>query len=531
MPGDSSLATDAEIDCLMLGLSRRVCARTKESQVATQPNLPALPTPASGSPSGLHLAFTEDASAPRRSFSYVILLAVGLDYLSVSAGIVAGLAAYHLFRHTHVSNEGFKLFVFSIQYVLAFVLFGRIHSLYTYSASLLHIRETAGILRVSVFSLALLCFGILFSQIVVPRLLVLLSWIFITLFVILQKHTTRKLLAGLRKTRTNERRVLIVGCGSDARRIFSYLSHSPDLQMKPIGFFEEQEDNAASPGPRVIYSHDYSFREHAPVFSGALDGALLDQLNVSDLFVASAGLSSTRLAEIAAMTNERAVQLSFVGSSHPHIPNQLASVKEMDGLVISSFTRGATGSFSSYELAKRIAESMIAVFMILVSLPVWAGIAVWIKLSSDGPVFFKQERIGLRGKPFPLYKFRSMYTTAPKYGRSPEDSRDPRITPAGRFLRKTSLDELPQLLNVLRGEMALVGPRPEMPYVVEQYTPQQAQRLAVTPGLTGLWQLSADRKFAIHESLEYDLYYIENRGFFLDMAILLHTAAFAMKGI
>jgi lipopolysaccharide/colanic/teichoic acid biosynthesis glycosyltransferase len=130
-----------------------------------------------------------------------------------------------------------------------------------------------------------------------------------------------------------------------------------------------------------------------------------------------------------------------------------------------------------------------------------------------------------------MYKFRGMYITASKYERSPEDSRDPRITPAGRFLRKTSLDELPQLINVLVGDMTMVGPRPEMPYVVEQYDSYQAQRLLVPQGLTGIWQLSADRKFAIHESIEYDLYYLENRGVFLDIAILVHTLAFAMKGI
>jgi lipopolysaccharide/colanic/teichoic acid biosynthesis glycosyltransferase len=124
-----------------------------------------------------------------------------------------------------------------------------------------------------------------------------------------------------------------------------------------------------------------------------------------------------------------------------------------------------------------------------------------------------------------------MYITSPKYGRSPESREDPRITPAGRFIRKTSLDELPQLLNVLRGDMSLVGPRPEMPYIVSQYDSHQAQRLNVKQGLTGIWQLSADRRYAIHESIEYDLYYIEHRSFFVDLAILLHTVAFAMKGV
>jgi lipopolysaccharide/colanic/teichoic acid biosynthesis glycosyltransferase len=130
-----------------------------------------------------------------------------------------------------------------------------------------------------------------------------------------------------------------------------------------------------------------------------------------------------------------------------------------------------------------------------------------------------------------MLKFRSMYADAAKYDKSPEDSADPRITRAGQFLRKTSLDELPQLWNVLRGDMSLVGPRPEMPHIVEGYSAQERIRLSVPQGLTGIWQLSADRKFAIHESIEYDLYYIENRGFFIDLAVLLHTLIFAMKGI
>ena len=165
----------------------------------------------------------------------------------------------------------------------------------------------------------------------------------------------------------------------------------------------------------------------------------------------------------------------------------------MDGLFVSSFT-GQDDSSVGYELAKRLLDLVGASFMILATLPVSIVAALWVKLSSKGPVFFQQERIGRDGKPFKMFKFRSMYTSAPKYGASPMESNDPRITPAGQFLRKTSLDELPQLINVVLGEMSLVGPRPEMPYVVAEYTPQQRQRFKVQQGLTGMWQLSADRK-------------------------------------
>jgi lipopolysaccharide/colanic/teichoic acid biosynthesis glycosyltransferase len=129
-----------------------------------------------------------------------------------------------------------------------------------------------------------------------------------------------------------------------------------------------------------------------------------------------------------------------------------------------------------------------------------------------------------------MYKFRSMHATAPRYGLSPTQSSDTRITSVGRFLRRTSLDELPQLINVFLGNMSLVGPRPEMPFIVRRYNSRQRQRLQVVPGITGLWQLSADRAFPIHENIHYDLSYIRNRSFFMDLAILLHTPLRALRG-
>jgi lipopolysaccharide/colanic/teichoic acid biosynthesis glycosyltransferase len=130
-----------------------------------------------------------------------------------------------------------------------------------------------------------------------------------------------------------------------------------------------------------------------------------------------------------------------------------------------------------------------------------------------------------------MYKFRSMYVQASGPDYSPKTQDDPRITRVGKFLRKTSLDELPQLLNVLQGNMSLVGPRPEMPFIAEKYGEKERQRLQVKPGLTGLWQLSGDRAFLIHENIEYDLYYIRHRNIFMDLAVLLHTSIFAMRGI
>ena len=154
-----------------------------------------------------------------------------------------------------------------------------------------------------------------------------------------------------------------------------------------------------------------------------------------------------------------------------------------------------------------------------------------IRREDGGPVFFAHERVGLDGRPFTMYKFRTMKTDAEPFSESPRDTSDSRITLIGRWLRKTSLDEFPQFVNVLRGDMSIVGPRPEMKYIVDGYTEQQRERLKAKPGITGLWQLSGDRNRPIHENIEYDLYYLEHRSVSLDLIIIAETVFFAARGI
>ena len=124
-----------------------------------------------------------------------------------------------------------------------------------------------------------------------------------------------------------------------------------------------------------------------------------------------------------------------------------------------------------------------------------------------------------------------MTTESDTYAVNPTKEGDARVIKVGRILRKTSLDELPQLFNVLKGEMSFVGPRPEMPFIVDSYSEIHRERLKALPGITGLWQLSGDREKAIHENMDYDLYYLKNRSFFLDVAILLETLLFAFRGV
>ena len=180
--------------------------------------------------------------------------------------------------------------------------------------------------------------------------------------------------------------------------------------------------------------------------------------------------------------------------------------------------REATG----YRVAKRLLDLGLSAVGMVVLAPLLGVIVLAIRLESRGAAFFRQERIGLRGKPFMIYKFRTMDIDSPTFSPKPTSFDDERITRLGRFLRRSSLDELPQLVNVLKGEMSLVGPRPEQPFLVERYGDWQRRRLTVPPGMTGWWQVNG-RKQPMHDYVEEDLYYIKHRSFLFDLRILLRT--------
>ncbi|MBI3732769.1 MAG: sugar transferase [Chloroflexi bacterium] len=175
-----------------------------------------------------------------------------------------------------------------------------------------------------------------------------------------------------------------------------------------------------------------------------------------------------------------------------------------------------------YYYAKRALDLLIAGLGFLVCLPLLLLIACLIKLDSPGPAIFRQPRVGYRKQLFQMFKFRTMQVEHLGEGLKPAAPDDGRLTRAGRWLRRTSLDELPQLFNVLRGEMSLVGPRPEQGFLLKHYPPAVHRRFDVLPGLTGWWQVNGRRQ-PIYEYADYDLYYVENQSLKLDLKILLLT--------
>lgn len=199
--------------------------------------------------------------------------------------------------------------------------------------------------------------------------------------------------------------------------------------------------------------------------------------------------------------------------------------------------------YSRWQLVlKRLLDLLVAAVLLVILSPLWLVIVLWIRFDSPGPAIFTQTRVGLRGKPYTIYKFRTMIQNADALMQAKlkkvtdlenfvfQEKDDPRITRSGRFLRKTSLDELPQLLNIFKGNMSLVGPRPEVSDIVKHYTAEQRRRHDVLPGVTGWAQVNGRGELTLGETLAYDLEYVKRWSFWLDLLILWKTLSVVFSG-
>lgn len=221
----------------------------------------------------------------------------------------------------------------------------------------------------------------------------------------------------------------------------------------------------------------------------------------------------------------------------PDLYNILTGQVKMNSILHAALIEVTIGNMSAWQIVvKRLMDIFISVFVLTIGFPFYLILALLVKLSSRGPVFFSQERIGLRGKPFKIHKFRSMYIDAEKDGPALSKDKDARITPIGRFLRKSRLDETPQFWNVLRGDMSLVGPRPERMFFIDQIVakaPQYKYLHKVKPGITSWGQVKygyAENVDEMIDRLKYDLIYLENRSLLIDFKILIYTILVVIQG-
>ncbi len=317
--------------------------------------------------------------------------------------------------------------------------------------------------------------------------------------------------------RADASRILIYGAGETGRLLAQHLLDEHHLGLRPVGFLDDnpalhREEIKVGPGLEGI---------RIPVFGGENSIATtLEMTGVSTVFIAMPSAPSQRITYLISRLEAHGIPFFFVPSAGDLLFSTLR-FGQIAGMPV--FARRMPLASRFYGALKRVIDVVGASVLLVLTAPALAFGALLVRLTSPGPVLFTQERVGLEGTRFTIFKLRTMTSDSPRYALHPDSSGDARVTRVGQWLRKLSLDELPQLFNVLGGSMSLVGPRPEMPFIVEGYTENQRQRLSVKPGITGLWQISADRAFKIHDNIQYDLYYIEHRTIGIDLAIMVVT--------
>jgi lipopolysaccharide/colanic/teichoic acid biosynthesis glycosyltransferase len=379
------------------------------------------------------------------------------------------------------------------------------------------VQETAGILSLSLQAVAilLLALALMGPSIAIQELIIAI--LVLPPVLMFQKQLLLRAIRKLHSHGHGVDRVVIYGAGETGRRVASELLASPRLALTSVAIVDEDNHAIKTYGLDAAYRNDPAITVECVSFTPEL----LQRFHCN-LLILTKDIPAKRMECYRAAATR-------VGGRIAHCMHDEASQSlVIDGLWVTC--DGAMEPAWYYASCKRIIDLCVASALLLVLSPFFLLISLIIRFTSPGPALFVQQRVGRDGVLFKMYKFRSMSSHARPYERSPKTSQDPRITPIGRFLRSTSLDELPQLLNVFLGQMSLVGPRPEMPFIVRQYNAQQRRRLEAMPGITGLWQLSADRAYPIHENIHHDLSYLRRRTLSLDFAILMHTVFFAMRG-
>jgi len=312
------------------------------------------------------------------------------------------------------------------------------------------------------------------------------------------------------------RNVLIVGVNYLGRMVARKLFQQPGIGFVPVGFIADEAEQADGSVAPVLADSPA-----LPVLGNKSQAQrIIAENSIQEIIVARPEMSNEVFMEFLHWQDIFGVGVHFVPPVSI-LALEFATTENLDGLPLIQLKASAGSTL--FSVTKRVVDILLSAILILLALPFMVVIGALVKVTSRGPIIFRQERVGRGGRAFTILKFRTMYADSLPYAETARLADDPRVTPLGRILRLVDLDELPQLFNVLLGRMSMVGPRPEMPQIVASYNELQRLRLSMKPGMTGLWQVSPDRNQPIHENLDYDLYYIENRSIVLDVIILLDT--------
>ena len=336
---------------------------------------------------------------------------------------------------------------------------------------------------------------------------------------------------------------LVIGTNVEARQTIKELHERPDLGYRVIGVL------SGEPGEPGEANSDFVKKWRL----GELDdlAAVVKELGIQEVIITDKTLSSDRLFDaMMQIGRSQRVEFRFAPSLFNMLP-QKTSVEQIGVLPMVRLFREPLSD--SERFLKRFSDLVISLFVLLLMAPLLIAVAILVKFTSRGPVLFRQERVGMDGRIFLCYKFRTMIDNADEsvhrdiYKKNIEGSEaanagdqakpiygkvknDPRVTRSGSWLRRLSIDEMPQLFNVIRGDMSIVGPRPPIPYEVEEYHARHRKRLDMKPGITGLWQVSGRNRLSFEEMVQIDQYYIENWSLWLDLKIILLTLPAMIRG-
>lgn len=356
---------------------------------------------------------------------------------------------------------------------------------------------------------------------IISRFLILIYWGVMITSVSTGRVIIRSIQRNLLEKGIGLRNTIIAGAGEKAASLKSMVEKYPQLGYKILGFVS------------ISQSSDDVIK--ATLGNLADINSIIKKNNVSEILIALEPYEKEKLIEVIKYCSDEKVNLKILPDMY-EIVSGMAKTNQIYGVPLIEVMPDIMSPAG--KLTKRIIDVSISVITLLILSPVFILIAIIIKIDSRGPVLYKQVRVGKKGDEFVMYKFRSMNMNAEEYGPEWAGEHDARITSIGRMIRKTYLDEFPQMINVLKNEMSLIGPRPERPFFVQQLKkeiPYYYKRLSVKPGITGWGQIKHKYDSSLEDvktKLQYDFYYIENMSLKLDFKIMINTIVviLLMKG-
>jgi len=367
--------------------------------------------------------------------------------------------------------------------------------------------------------------GILyFSYRELSRALFVVFVLLVYLFCLVWRILARIYFRAQKKSPGLARRVLVVGAGPLGQKVKDQLRESEQPDLVFMGYVDDP--SVTSLGKDMWLGNAVGIR------------SILRQHEITDVVIALPYSAYHQMGEIVQKMDDLPVQV-WVALGFFDLALYKTSIEDFAGIPMLDLRAPAIDDYQ--RMMKRAFDVFFGTIALLFALPLMALVMLMIFLEDGAPVLFRQRRVGENGRLFEMLKFRTMTKNAEQFQSQVEkrdaegnlihkSKDDPRITKIGKFLRRFSLDELPQFINIVRGDMSLVGPRPEMPYLVEKYQPWQRKRFAVPPGLTGWWQVSGRSDKPMHLHTEDDLYYIQNYSIWLDIQILMRTVWVVLVG-